>query len=125
MVATGHEATQELWEAYVRTREPALRERLIVQYAPLVRYIVGRMAIVLPAILDSDDILSEGTIGLMEAADRFDPTVGVKFETYAIQRIRGNITDALRRADMLSRGALRRVREVEQAIAQLHQTLQR
>ncbi|HEX2173031.1 MAG TPA: FliA/WhiG family RNA polymerase sigma factor [Dehalococcoidia bacterium] len=125
MGPSGQETIQDVWEEYVRTRRPELRERLILQYTPLVRYVVGRMAIVRPALLDSDDILSEGTIGLMEAVDRFDPTTGVKFETYAISRIRGNVTDALRRADLLSRGALRRVREVEKAITHLHQTLQR
>lgn len=116
---------QDVWQRYVQTREPALREALILQYGPLVRYVVGRLAIVRPALLDRDDIVSEGSIGLMEAIDRYDPAVGVKFETYAIPRIRGRITDSLRRANPLSRGSLRRVRQVERGVAALQQELGR
>ncbi len=75
---------------------PVDRDAAIEQYAPLVKYVVGRLAIGLPAILDYEDILSYGTIGLIEALDRFDGSKGVKFETYAISRIRGSIIDALR-----------------------------
>ena len=72
------------------------RDAAIQQYAPLVKYVVGRLAIGLPAILDYEDILSYGTIGLIDALDRFDDSKGVKFETYAISRIRGAIIDNLR-----------------------------
>src|SRR5512143_673219 len=86
----------------LREPNPAVdREAAIRQYAPLVKYVVGRLAIGLPAILDYEDILSYGTIGLIEAFDRFDGTKGVKFETYAISRIRGAIIDALRSLDRL------------------------
>src|SRR5437879_973044 len=80
---------------YAATRDAAFRERIIIQYAPLVKYVVGRLAINLPTIVDSDDILSYGTIGLMDAIERFDSTRGIKFETYAISRIRGAIIDGL------------------------------
>lgn len=79
------------------------RDATIQQYAPLVKYVVGRLAIGLPAILDYEDILSYGTIGLIEALDRFDDSKGVKFESYAISRIRGAIIDALRALDRLPR----------------------
>lgn len=90
------------------------REAAIQQYAPLVKYVVGRLAIGLPAILDYEDILSYGTIGLIEALDRFDGSKGVKFETYAISRIRGAIIDALRSLDRLPRSVRQKARKLEQ-----------
>src|SRR5919202_3034620 len=86
-------ANADRWQRYTADRDPALREQLILQYAPLVKYVVGRLAIMLPRVVDSDDVLSSGSIGLIEAIDRFDPSTGVKFETYAISRIRGAIID--------------------------------
>jgi RNA polymerase sigma factor for flagellar operon FliA len=95
---------------------PALladRDAAIRQYAPLVKYVVGRLAIGLPAILDYEDILSYGTIGLIEALDRFDGSKGVKFETYAISRIRGAIIDALRALDRLPRSVRQKAKKLE------------
>ena len=89
------------------------REAAIRQYAPLVKYVVGRLAIGLPAILDYEDILSYGTIGLIEALDRFDDSKGVKFETYAISRIRGAIIDALRSLDRLPRSVRQKAKKLE------------
>ncbi len=90
------------------------REAAIRQYAPLVKYVVGRLAIGLPAILDYEDILSYGTIGLIEALDRYDDSKGVKFETYAISRIRGSIIDALRALDRLPRSVRQKAKKLEQ-----------
>ncbi|MGB4862426.1 MAG: FliA/WhiG family RNA polymerase sigma factor [Tepidiformaceae bacterium] len=90
------------------------RETAIQQYAPLVKYVVGRLAIGLPAILDYEDILSYGTIGLIEALDRFDDSKGVKFETYAISRIRGAIIDALRALDRLPRSVRQKAKKLDQ-----------
>jgi RNA polymerase sigma factor for flagellar operon FliA len=89
------------------------REAAIRQYAPLVKYVVGRLAIGLPAILDYEDILSYGTIGLIEALDRYDDSKGVKFETYAISRIRGSIIDALRSLDRLPRSVRQKAKKME------------
>jgi RNA polymerase sigma factor for flagellar operon FliA len=111
----------DCWTRFAQTRDPHLRQELILQYVPLVRYVIGRMALHLPAILDSEDILGYGMIGLIEAVDRFDPAHGVKFETYAIQRIRGSILDALRSLNLLSRSASKRARELEQAYLALQQ----
>jgi RNA polymerase sigma factor for flagellar operon FliA len=86
----------------------------IRQYAPLVKYVVGRLAIGHPAILDYEDILSYGTIGLIEALNRYDGSKGVKFETYAISRIRGAIIDALRALDRLPRSVRQKARRLEQ-----------
>ncbi len=101
------------------------REAAIRQYAPLVKYVVGRLAIGLPAILDYEDILSYGTIGLIEALDRFDDTKGVKFETYAISRIRGAIIDALRALDRLPRSVRQKARRLEQVTVDLSARLGR
>jgi RNA polymerase sigma factor for flagellar operon FliA len=89
------------------------RDAAIKQYAPLVKYVVGRLAIGLPAILDYEDILSYGTIGLIEALDRFDGSKGVKFETYAISRIRGAIIDALRALDRLPRSVRQKAKRLD------------
>ncbi len=101
------------------------REAAIRQYAPLVKYVVGRLAIGLPSILDYEDILSYGTIGLIEALDRFDDTKGVKFETYAISRIRGAIIDALRALDRLPRSVRQKVRRLDQVTLELSTKLGR
>jgi RNA polymerase sigma factor FliA len=93
---------------------PANRDAAILQYAPLVKYVVGRLAIGLPAILDYEDILSYGTIGLIEALDRFDDSKGVKFETYAISRIRGAIIDNLRALDRLPRSVRQKIKRLDQ-----------
>ena len=74
----------------LRAGDRGARDELVVKYAPLVKYVIGRMAISLPAAMDSDDVLSAGTVGLLHAIDRFDPDQGVRFETYALQRIRGS-----------------------------------
>ncbi|GMU41600.1 MAG: RNA polymerase sigma factor WhiG [Chloroflexota bacterium] len=119
---TGEElqrANHVLWDRYITTRDAAVREQIILQYAPLVKYVMGRLAISLPAILDYEDILSFGTIGLIEAVERFDHSKGVKFETYAISRIRGAIIDALRSLDRLPRSVRQKTREANAAILAL------
>lgn len=95
------------------------RDVAIQQYAPLVKYVVGRLAIGLPAILDYEDILSYGTIGLIEALDRFDGSKGVKFETYAISRIRGAIIDALRSLDRLPRSVRQKAKRLDAVTLEL------
>jgi RNA polymerase sigma factor FliA len=104
---------------------PADRDAAIQQYAPLVKYVVGRLAIGLPAILDYEDILSYGTIGLIEALDRYDSSKGVKFETYAISRIRGAIIDALRALDRLPRSVRQKAKKIEQITLELTRDLDR
>lgn len=120
---TGTEGADTLWAQYVRQRDPALRERMILQYAPLVKYVVGRLAISLPAMLDSEDVISFGIIGLIDAVERYDPARGVKFETYAIPRIRGSIIDNLRSLDQISRSTKQKARDIERAFAHLESTL--
>jgi RNA polymerase sigma factor for flagellar operon FliA len=113
------------WEAFAETRDPELREQLILQYTPLVKYVLGRVALHLPTVVDYDDMLSVGTIGLIEAIERFDPAHGVKFETYAIARIRGSIIDGLRSLDHLSRSVRTKAKQERAARVDLTFKLQR
>src|ERR687886_924892 len=109
----------------LRAGDRGARDELVVRYAPLVKYVIGRMAISLPAAMDSDDVLSAGTVGLLHAIDRFDPDQGVRFETYALQRIRGAIIATIRSLSPLSRGAGRRARLLDETTASLAQQLGR
>lgn len=97
------------------------REQMILKFAPLVRYVVGRLVVVLPQVFDMDDLLGYGTIGLIEAVDRFDPTRGVGFESFATERIRGSVIDALRSADWIPRSSRRRAREIGKAFVDLQE----
>jgi RNA polymerase sigma factor FliA len=126
--ASGGEAitwSEELLFEYAEKRGGALRETIIRQYRPLVRYVARRMTVSLPSILDAEDITAYGTIGLIDAVERFDPRRGVKFQTYALSRIRGSIIDNLRALDPVSRPARRRRQEIEQARARLEGKLGR
>ncbi len=114
-----------LWRQYKATRDPSTREKLILQYTPLVKYVLGRLAVTLPDIIDSEDIMSYGLIGLITAVERFDPDKGVKFETYGISRIRGTIIDELRSIDWIPRSARERVREITRSMARLEVQLER
>ncbi len=119
------EDTQALWPRYRQTHDPAIREKLILAYSPLVKYVVDRLAISLPAVLDAEDLVSYGIIGLIDAVERFDPDRGFKFETFALPRIRGTIIDQLRALDWLPRSARQRAKEIERAIAELRTNLGR
>jgi RNA polymerase sigma factor FliA len=111
--------TQGLWLAYRRTNDQALRDRLIITYAPLVKYVAGRLGSGLPAHVDEGDLVSYGLLGLIGAIERFDPHREIKFETYAIARIRGAIIDELRALDWVPRSVRARAREIERAIGEL------
>ncbi len=101
------------------------RERMILKFAPLVRYVVGRLALVVPRVFDSDDLISYGTIGLIEAVDRFDPARGVSLESFAVDRIRGSVIDALRAADWVPRTSRKRVKDIQRAFVALEEQLGR
>jgi RNA polymerase sigma factor FliA len=116
---------RSLWLEYSRTREKALRDRLIVNYSPLVKYVAGRLGSGLPAHVDEADLVSYGLLGLMSAIDRYDPERDIKFETYAIARIRGSIIDELRTLDWVPRSVRSRAREIERAIRDLESKLAR
>ncbi len=103
----------------------ALRDRLIVHYAPVVKYVAGRVSVGLPRHVDEADLVSYGMIGLIDAIERFDLGRDVKFETYAIPRIKGTIIDELRAIDWVPRSVRAKARAVEQAYAHLEGTLHR
>jgi RNA polymerase sigma factor for flagellar operon FliA len=114
-----------LWQAYSRDRDAALRDRLLLHYAPLVKYVAGRVGTGLPSHVDIADLVQSGVFGLWDAIDRFQPERGLKFETYAMQRIRGAILDELRAQDWVPRLVRSRAREVERALERLETRLQR
>jgi RNA polymerase sigma factor FliA len=111
-----------------RTAERELkgfRDRLVVNYSPLVRYVAGRISARMTGPLDREDVISWGVLGLLEAIETYDPERRTKFETYAISKIRWSILDELRRADPLTRRVRRRVREVDLTKGELAQRLGR
>ncbi len=119
------EDTQSLWQDFQRTRDKGVRDRLILTYAPLVKYVAGRLGSGLPAHVDEGDLVSYGLLGLIGAIERFDPDRDIKFETYAISRIKGSIIDELRSLDWVPRSVRSRAREIERAIAELEARLGR
>jgi RNA polymerase sigma factor FliA len=115
----------QLWREYRRSGDHGIRDRLILTYAPLVKYVAGRLGSGLPAHVDEGDLVSYGLLGLIAAIERYDPDRDVKFETYAIARIKGSILDELRAMDWVPRSVRSRAREIERAIADLESKLGR
>jgi RNA polymerase sigma factor for flagellar operon FliA len=116
---------RRLWKAYVASRDRTLRDELIVNYSPLVKYVASRVAIGLPSNVEQSDLVSYGIFGLIDAIDKFDPDMGNKFETYAMQRIKGAILDELRSIDWVPRSIRAKARSVEKALAKLESALGR
>ncbi|AXX33231.1 RNA polymerase sigma factor for flagellar operon [Actinosynnema pretiosum subsp. pretiosum] len=114
-----------LWHTYGQSREQGLRDRLVLHYAPLVKYVAGRVGTGLPAHVDVADLIQSGIFGLVDAIEKFEPERGLKFETYAMQRIRGAILDDLRSQDWVPRSVRSRARDVERALERLGGRLQR
>ena len=117
------EDVNELWRTFRRTGDQALRDRLILMYAPIVKYVAGRLGSGLPAHVDEGDLVSYGLLGLISAIERYDPDRDVKFETYAIARIKGSILDELRALDWVPRSVRSRARQIERAMAELEAKL--
>lgn len=113
------------WELFLSTRDALARERLIVQYMGLVRYLAGRMGKDLPPHVAHEDLVSYGTFGLIDAVDRFDAERGVKFETFATPRIRGEILDGLRAEDWAPRSVRAAARRIAQGRAALEHRIGR
>lgn len=119
------QALADLWEEYKLTASPRARDKLILQYSPLVKYVAGRVSSGLPANIEQADLVSYGIFGLIDAIEKFEPGRGNKFETYAISRIRGAIIDELRAIDWVPRSVRYKAREIEKAIAKLESELNR
>lgn len=109
----------KLWETYSKTQSREIREKLILEYAPLVKIIAGRLSIYLGYNVEYEDLVSYGIFGLIDAIDKFDYFKGIKFETYASLRIRGSILDQIRKMDWLSRTMRKKQKLYEEAIAKL------
>ena len=116
---------ERLWRSYREDPTASLREKLILRYAPLVKYVAGRMAVGMPPNVDRADLTSYGMFGLMDAIEKFDVDTGYRFQTYAVQRIRGAIVDELRSMDWVPRSVRRKARNIEKAIARLQNRLGR
>ncbi|GLZ31313.1 RNA polymerase sigma factor [Lentzea sp. NBRC 105346] len=114
-----------LWRSYGESRDQNQRDRLVLHYAPLVKYVAGRVGTGLPAHVDVSDLIQSGIFGLVDAIEKFEPERGLKFETYAMQRIRGAILDDLRAQDWVPRSVRSRARDVERALERLGAKLQR
>ena len=110
---------QAIWREFGRTKDKALRDRLILTYAPLVKYVAGRLGSGLPAHVDEGDLVSYGLLGLIGAIERYDLERDIKFETYALARIKGAIIDELRALDWVPRSVRSRAREIERAIGEI------
>jgi RNA polymerase sigma factor for flagellar operon FliA len=96
---------RRLWRRFKEQGDQSARDQLIVTYAPLVKYVAGRMSSALPSHVEESDLMSYGLIGLINAVERFDPGRAVKFETYAVARIKGSIIDELRSLDWVPRSS--------------------
>jgi RNA polymerase sigma factor for flagellar operon FliA len=118
-------AKEEIWATYRQTGDPCAREQLLVKYLPLVKNVAGRMAMGFPKSVELSDLVNTGVIGLIEAFGNFDPERGVKFETYAVPRIRGAILDELRALDWVPRSTRAKSREIERALVKLENDLGR
>ena len=113
------EQLETMWADYKATRVQDLRDKLILHYSPLVKYVAGRLAVGLPQNVEQADLVSYGVFGLIDAIEKFDPDRGYKFETYAIARIKGAILDELRSIDWVPRSVRAKVRSLERAYAKL------
>ncbi len=116
---------RELWRLCKQDGDERARERLVVAYSPLVKYVAGRMASGLPSHVEEADLISYGLLGLIGAIERFDPEREIKFETFAVSRIKGAIIDELRSLDWVPRSVRSKARDVEKAHSKLENRLQR
>ena len=122
---SAEDSLQAAWDDYKTSQTAAARDRLILHYSPLVKYVAGRVAVGLPANIDQSDLISYGIFGLIDAIEKYELDRGIKFETYAISRIRGAIIDELRAIDWVPRSVRFKAREVEKAYNALENKLKR
>jgi len=116
---------KEIWKKYQETRDPALRETLILMYSHLVKYVAGRLNIYFGSNVEYEDLVSYGVFGLIDAIDKYDMNKGVKFETYASLRIRGAIIDSIREMDWVPRSLRQKCKELEKAYWEVENELGR
>jgi len=116
---------EKIWQAYVKTHEPALKEKIILEYAHLIKFVAAKLAAHIGSHVEYEDMLSYGIFGLIDAVDKFDLAKGVKFETYASLRIRGAIIDNIRKLDWVPRALRQRNKQLDLAYAELEAQLGR
>lgn len=116
---------EDLWPLYKESRDPAIRDAFIRQYAPLVKYVAGKVAASMPNTVEFEDLVGFGVFGLLDAIEKFDPDKNVKFKTYAVTRIRGAIFDELRSIDWVPRSVRQKTKEIEDAVVSLEAKLGR
>ncbi len=115
-----------LWETYLNDKtDKSARDMLIVQYIYLIRYVVGRVKVTLPATISIEDIAGYGVEGLINAIERYSPQKNTRFETYALIRIRGAILDRIRAQDFLPRSVRKKIKDIKSAQEHLKQELGR
>lgn len=114
-----------LWDEFKKTKSPALRDKFIRQYMPLVKYVAGKVAVGMPNSVEYDDLVGFGQFGLLDAINKYDTSKNVKFKTYAVTRIRGAIFDELRQLDWVPRSVRQKSREIEDAVVTLESRLGR
>ena len=117
MTDTAQVDAQKLVNSFLTSRDPGLREELVLRFVPLVHYVLGRLGFTQEMGSDYEDLISQGLLGLIEAVDHYNPSFGTQFRTYAVVRVRGKILDYLRTMDWLSRTERKRSRSVQKAIA--------
>lgn len=113
----------ELWRQYSDTKDPAIKEKLIVEYSNIVKYVAGRLSIYFGSNVEYDDLIGYGIFGLIDAIDKFDIQKGVKFETYASLRIRGSIIDSIRELDWVPRSLRQKNKELEKVYVEIENEL--
>lgn len=109
----------DLWKEYEKTKNPSIREQLIIEYSGLVKIVAGRLGMYLGYTVEYDDLVGYGIFGLIDAIDKFELTKGVKFETYASLRIRGSILDQIRKMDWIPRTLRQKQKKLETAMKDL------
>lgn len=119
------EDVNTLWKLYFEQRSDRIRDKLVLNFIPLVKYVIGRMFSHLPASVSRDELFSSGSLGLIEAVERYEMSRQVKFETFAIPRIRGAILDELRSNDLMPRSSRMKMKEIQRAIEELERLLKR
>jgi RNA polymerase sigma factor for flagellar operon FliA len=112
-------AKNQLWQQYDKTKNPQIKEQLIIEYAGLVKLVAGRLSMYLGNNVEFDDLTGYGVFGLIDAIDKFDYSKGIKFETYASLRIRGSILDNIRKMDWIPRSIRKKQKMIEAAKFQI------
>lgn len=110
---------KKLWEEYSKTKSSEIREKIILEYAPLVKLVAGRLSMYLGYNVEYDDLVGYGIFGLIDAIDKFDSLKAVKFETYASLRIRGAILDQIRKMDWIPRTIRQKQKRIDMAIKEV------